>query len=88
MSKKIHVRPGKSHAKAGFIIGIIFCLIGLFVVIPTFGILGVLWTALAGWIAYVHYRNVSAAESLFIGDGGSNELYGAKTAGMKINRNL
>jgi len=57
MSKKIHVRPGKSQSKAGFVVGIVFCLIGVFVVIPIFGIFGVLWTALAGWIAFVHYRN-------------------------------
>lgn len=57
MSKKIHVRPGKSQSKAGFVVGIIFCLIGLFVVIPTFGLFGILWTAVAGWIAFTHYRN-------------------------------
>ena len=44
MSKKIHIRPGKSQSKAGFVVGIIFCLIGLFVVIPTFGIFGIFWT--------------------------------------------
>lgn len=57
MAKKIHVRPGKSQSKAGFVVGIIFCLIGLFVVIPTFGLFGILWTAVAGWIAFTHYRN-------------------------------
>ena len=29
----------------------------MFVVIPTFGLFGILWTAAAGWIAYSHYRN-------------------------------
>jgi len=57
MSKKIHVRPGKTQSKAGFIVGIIFCLIGIVVVIPIFGPFGILWTAAAGWIAYSHYRN-------------------------------
>ena len=57
MAKKIHIRPGKSQSKAGFVVGIIFCLIGLFVVIPTFGLFGILWTAVAGWIAFTHYRN-------------------------------
>lgn len=57
MSKKIHVRPGKTQSKAGFIVGIIFCLIGIVVVIPVFGPFGILWTAVAGWIAYSHYRN-------------------------------
>ncbi len=57
MSKKIHVRPGKSQSKVGFAVGIIFCLIGLFIAIPTFGIFGIFWTAIAGWITFVNYRN-------------------------------
>ena len=57
MSKKIHVRPGKGQSKAGFVVGIIFCLIGVFIAIPIFGIFGVLWTAAAGYITFVHYRN-------------------------------
>ena len=57
MAKKIHVRPGKSQSKVGFAVGIIFCLIGLFIAIPTFGLFGIFWTAVAGWITYTHYRN-------------------------------
>ena len=57
MSKKIHVRPSGAQSKAGFVAGIVFCLIGLFVVIPVFGPFGILWTAAAGWITYVNWRN-------------------------------
>ncbi len=57
MSKKIHVRPSKQQSKAGFAVGIIFCLIGLFIAIPTFGLFGIFWTAVAGWITYTHWRN-------------------------------
>ena len=57
MSKKIRVTPGKTQSKAAFVVGIIFCLIGLMVVIPTFGLFGILWTAVAGWGTYVNYRN-------------------------------
>ncbi len=57
MAKRIHVRPGKTQSKAGFIVGIIFCLFGLFVAIPIFGPFGIVWTAVAGWIAYSHWRN-------------------------------
>lgn len=57
MAKKIHVRPGKGQSKMGLIVGIIFCLIGLVVVVPTFGLFGILWTAVAGYITYVNYRN-------------------------------
>ena len=57
MSKKIHVRPGKGQSKFGFAVGIIFCLIGLFIAIPMFGMFGILWTAFAAFITYVNYRN-------------------------------
>ena len=57
MSKKIHVRPSGEQSKVGFAVGIIFCLIGLFIAIPIFGPFGILWTAVAGWITYVHWRN-------------------------------
>ena len=57
MAKKIKVRPGKTQSKAGFVVGIIFCLIGLVVVVPVFGLFGLLWTAAAGWITYSNYRN-------------------------------
>jgi len=57
MAKKIHVRPGKGQSKFGFVVGIIFCLIGLFVAIPVFGLFGILWTAVAGYITFVNYRN-------------------------------
>lgn len=57
MAKKIHVRPGKGQSKFGFVVGIIFCLIGLFIVVPTFGVFGILWTAVAGYITFVNYRN-------------------------------
>ncbi len=57
MSKKIHVRPSGEQSKVGFAVGVIFCLIGLFLVIPVFGPFGILWTAVAGWITYTHWRN-------------------------------
>ena len=57
MAKRIKVRPGKTQSKAGFVVGIIFCLIGLVVVVPIFGPFGLLWTAAAGWITYSNYRN-------------------------------
>lgn len=57
MSKKIYVRPSGAQSKVGFAVGIIFCLIGLFVAIPTFGVFGIFWTAIAGYITYVNWRN-------------------------------
>ncbi len=57
MAKKIKVRPGKTQSKVGFIVGIMFCLIGLFAVVPMFGPFGLVWTGVAAWITYSHYRN-------------------------------
>ena len=57
MAKKIKVRPGKTQSKAGFFVGIMFCLIGVFMVIPMAGPFGLLWTGAAAWITYSHYRN-------------------------------
>ena len=57
MAKRIHVRPGRGQSKLGFVVGIVFCLIGVVMVIPTFGLFGIFWTAIAGWIAYVNYKN-------------------------------
>ena len=57
MSKKIHVRPGKGQSKVGFVVGLLFCGIGLLVVIPIFGPFGIVWTAMAGIITFINYRN-------------------------------
>lgn len=57
MSKRIKVRPGKTQSKVGFVVGLFFCLIGLVLVVPTFGAFGLLWTGVAIWITYSHYRN-------------------------------
>lgn len=47
MSKIVRVRPGKFQSTIGFIAGCIFCLIGLFVVIPRAGTFGIVWTIFA-----------------------------------------
>lgn len=47
MSKNIKVKPGKGQSMTGFVGGLIFCAIGLFIAIPTFGAFGILWTLFA-----------------------------------------
>ena len=47
MSRLVHIRPGKFQSTIGFIAGCIFCLIGLFVVIPRAGAFGYVWTIFA-----------------------------------------
>ena len=56
-AKRVKVKPGKAQSKMGFIVGLIFVGIGIFVAIPTFGLFGIFWTAIAGFIAYSHYKN-------------------------------
>ena len=57
MSRKIKVKPGKTQSKLGFFVGLAFVAIGLFVVIPTFGLFGIFWTAVAAFIAFSNYKN-------------------------------
>lgn len=47
MSKKIKVKPGKTQSIFGLLAGIVFCLIGVFVVIPSAGLFGIFWTIMA-----------------------------------------
>lgn len=57
MSKNIKVKPGKGQSMTGFIGGLIFCAIGLFIVIPTFGLFGIFWTIFAIVITVVNGMN-------------------------------
>ena len=47
MRRKVTYRPSKSQSTFGAVVGVIFILIGIFVVIPTFGPFGILWTLMA-----------------------------------------
>ena len=47
MRKRMRYQPSKSQSVFSGAVGVVFCLIGLFVVIPTFGIFGLFWTAIA-----------------------------------------
>lgn len=57
MSKKIYVKPSKSQSKFAFFVGIGFCLIGVFAVIPMFKLFGVVWTLVAAWITYTAWKS-------------------------------
>jgi len=57
MSKNIRIKPGKTQSKIGVAIGVVFCFIGLFFVIPTFGPRGILWTVLAVIITVINGLN-------------------------------
>ena len=49
--QRVTYRPSKSSGVFGGVVGVIFVLIGVFVVIPTFGPFGILWTLFA--VGYV-----------------------------------
>lgn len=55
--RRIKVKPGKTQSKFGFIVGIVFCIIGCVVVIPMAGLFGVLWTGIAVVITVMNYKN-------------------------------
>lgn len=62
--KRIKVKPGKTQSKMGFLVGIVFILIGCFIAIPTFGLFGIFWTAVAGFITYSNYKNAYSEEGM------------------------
>lgn len=57
-NKKYRVtkRPGKASGAMSAVVGGIFVLIGIFVVIPSFGAFGILWTLMAA--AMVRLRDI------------------------------
>ena len=62
--KSIKMKPGKGQSTLGFGVGIIFCLIGVFVAIPVFGAFGILWTLVAAGITVFHGMNVFSDKGL------------------------
>ena len=51
MKRRVTYRPSKANGALSAVVGGIFVLIGLFVVIPVFGVFGILWTLVALGIA-------------------------------------
>lgn len=62
--RRIKVKPGKTQSKFGFIVGIVFCIIGCVVVIPMAGLFGVLWTGIAVVITVMNYKNGFSEEGV------------------------
>ena len=65
MRRRMRYRPSKASCVFGGIVGIIFSCIGLFVVIPTFGPFGILWTLIA--IGITVYQFAMAAGKVSMG---------------------
>ena len=78
MRRNIKVKPGKSQSVLGFIVGLIFVGIGLFVAIPTFGPFGIFWTLIAVAIAVANGVNAFgkrgvASHEIVVEDGTGEE---------------
>ena len=56
-NRNIKVKPGKTQSLLGFVVGILFVILGITIVIPMFGLFGILWTVVAGFGVFFHYKN-------------------------------
>ena len=65
MRRNMRYRPSKASCIFAGIVGIIFSCIGLFVVIPSFGAFGILWTLIA--IGITIYQFAMAAGKVSMG---------------------
>lgn len=57
MRRRYNVKPSKPASLLAGIVGVAFVLLGIFVIIPTFGAFGLLWTLVAGGIGGIHLYN-------------------------------
>ena len=55
--RRVRVKPGRAQSAMGFFVGIVFVLIGLFMVVPMFGLFGLLWTGMAVVITVINGLN-------------------------------
>ena len=55
--KRVRVKPGKAQSTVSFVVGLAFVLVGLVMVVPTFGPFGLLWTGVAVAITVVNGLN-------------------------------
>jgi hypothetical protein len=61
---RIRVKPSRSQAALGMVVGIVFVGIGLFVVIPTFGAFGIFWTLVTAAMTVYFAINVFSPRGL------------------------
>ena len=55
--KRVRVKPGKAQSTVSFVVGLAFVLVGLVMVVPTFGPFGLLWTGMAVAITVINGLN-------------------------------
>lgn len=50
----VRIHPSKPSMVLSLVVGVIFCLLGVFIVIPTFGVFGLFWTLISAGITVVN----------------------------------
>ena len=78
MKRSIKVKPGKTQSTMGFVTGLMFVGIGLFVAIATFGPFAIFWTLIAVAITAVNGVNAFgkkgvASHEIVVEDGAGEE---------------
>jgi len=86
MPRGIRVKPSKPASLFGMIVGIVFVLIGLFIVIPVGGLFGIFWTlaavAITGFQAYNFFGDKGVASWEIDIDDGANK-YNNQSANVR-----
>ena len=93
MRRNIKVKPGKAQSTMGFVTGLIFVGIGVFVVIPVFGPFGIFWTLIAVAITVTNGINAFgkkgvASHEIVVEDGRSEEERSSAEQRLEEARNL
>ena len=92
--KRVTYRPSKTAGIFGTLWGAVFIVIGLVVVIPTFGAFGILWTLMAvgitGYNAYCAFGKRYAGPEIHIEDDSGAPSSGGESAQERLQelRNL
>lgn len=64
MRRRVSVKPGKGPSALGFVVGLVFMVIGVTVVIPSAGLFGLLWTGVAIAICVMHGINLFSKKGI------------------------
>ncbi|MBQ9986839.1 MAG: SHOCT domain-containing protein [Erysipelotrichales bacterium] len=64
MARNIRVKPGKNQSIVGAIAGGLFVILGVVIVIPTFGLFGLIWTLFAVLITCTNIYNATSSKGV------------------------
>ena len=64
MSQRYRVKPSKGQSMFGFIVGLLFVVLGFVVVVPTFGGFGIIWLLVSILITVMHGINAFSKKGI------------------------